>query len=760
MNMKAIDDYFNSSNHKPFFMVVGDVEYKDIIQNLKNRAITILRISDCCRKDDKVPDLDELREKLETADIAYNYNNVVLLGLGEYLALSGDLKAMEVLSSTSGYHLGSAQVVLLLRCVENQIRRLVKGDRRLLESGRVAFGESLSTSIRFKFSDPEHGIYKINGLKNLLHTLENGASGEISANTTIPFVDSLLPIQRIKNYYEAIAKKINMDAVPKECGTEEMWGMMLSDLKECAFETKRLFTKNGFSNFSDKDFYNLLYNDEYKNWLFYISLKMDIKTYEGKYIGFVLKKSTGLESFRLNIIGALTGISRSDRKFSGFYKERKRLLASYHESEIATFVSSNRVNAKESVYKLTDNTLVEKHEIIDWIASYGMPENLDEIYPALCAYKKKYSFYGKGLDSTFAERLTEYFEKYKDLKVKNKLTEEFLEEVDRLALERIYNRLPKRDELVKEKNDGSTLLVWIDALGVEYLSYIEELAKRYGLKITIEIGRAELPTITSENRAFFDNWPEELRRPKVEELDQIKHKDKGGYYYSVSNNTPSEHLAKELVIIEQIVDNIASILGQRSYNRVVIASDHGASRLAVLKHKEEKYETETQGEHSGRCCKYFSDCDLPFAISEEDKGYIVLADYGRFKGSRAANVEVHGGASLEEVVVPVITLSLKDSRLIISVVEEDNIKADYKTGISVTLYVNKTINELLAVSYGNKRYETRKIDNHHFEVEISDIKRAGTYKLGVFLGDDLASHLEIKVSGKSASMNDDFDELI
>ena len=41
--------------------------------------------------------------------------------------------------------------------------------------------------------------------------------------------------------------------------------------------------------------------------------------------------------------------------------------------------------------------------------------------------------------------------------------------------------------------------------------------------------------------------------------------------------------------------------------------------------------------------------------SYED-GYAVLANYERFKGSRAANLEVHGGATLEEVLVPVITL--------------------------------------------------------------------------------------------------------
>lgn len=205
-------------------------------------------------------------------------------------------------------------------------------------------------------------------------------------------------------------------------------------------------------------------------------------------------------------------------------------------------------------------------------------------------------------------------------------------------------------------------------LGVEYLGYIVELARRRGLKVSIEIGRAELPTITCENNAFFYNWPEDLRHPKEEELDEIKHKEKGGYYYSTQNPYPI-HLAKELEIIEKAVNDIATTLGLRKYDRVVIASDHGASRLAVLRHKEEKYETDTQGKHSGRCCKFFPGCNLPFAIDEEDRGYIVLADYGRFKGSRASNVEVHGGASLEEVIVPIITFSLNDSSFVVTVVD-------------------------------------------------------------------------------------------
>lgn len=758
MDMKPIEEYFASKTHKPFYMVVGDKEYGEAIDSLKSRAISFLHISECCKNVDKLPDLDAMREKLETADVSFSYNNIVMLGLGEYLALCGSKRANDVLTELKDYNLGNAQVVLLLRCVEPQVRSLVKNDKRLVESGRVAFSDDLATSLCFKFSNPELGIYKINGVKNLLKTLEEGADNEISANTIMEFGDSLLPIQCVRDSYEAIAKNINMDEVSKEYGTEDMWEKLLTDLRNKNFQINKLFEEYGYTDFQDADFYDLLYGEEYNSWLFYIYLVMNIKAYEGKYLGYVLKNSIGLSGFKRGILCAIIALPHTNAEYQVFYKERKRLLSHYPEAEIAPFVNDNRVNVGESVYKLTDNTLVEKQEIIIWIANNGLPENLGELYPDLAAYINRYPFNGNGLDSGFAARITTYFEKYKELKLRNSLTDDFLKKVDKLALERIYNRLPKRDELIREKNDGSTQLFWIDALGVEYLGFIVELARRRGLKISVEIGRAELPTITCENNAFFNNWPEDLRHPKEEELDEIKHKKKGGYYYSLKNPYPI-HLARELEIIEKAVGDAATTLGLRKYDRVVIASDHGSSRLAVLRNKEEKYQTDTKGEHSGRCCKFFSGCDLPFAINEEDRGYIVLADYGRFKGSRAANVEVHGGASLEEVIVPIITLSLNDSNFVVTVVDGEKIRADYEKGITVTLYVNKIIRDTLTVGYENKRYQSERIDDNHFKVNILDIKRAGTYSADVYLGNVLASHIEIKVAGKSAAVNDDFENL-
>lgn len=686
-----------------------------------------------------------------------DYNNVVVLGLGEYLALKGDEYAKNFLSELINFNLGSAQAVLLLRGVADQVSALVRHDRRLIENGRLAFSKDTSTLLSFNFATSGLGVYKINGIKNILHTVEDGAAGEICANTIMWFQDSLLAVQQVKDSYEAIAKIINMSGISVDCGNEAMWEKFLADLRENNYDPENVFGQYGFSNFQESELYEKISGDEYQNWLFYIYLMMHIETYDGSYLGYVLSISKGFDDFKSKILNAITDVPHKYPRFSAYYEERKKLASGYPEPDIAAFVANNRFDPKESVYKLTDNTLVEKQEIISWISTYGIPENLDAIYPALVMYLKTYTFRDRNLAPEFTSFLTEYFDEYKHQKLANKISDDFLKKVDELALKRVYNRLPKRDELVKESNKSVTQLFWIDALGVEYLSYIVGIANKRGLNISISIGRSELPTITCENKDFFDNWPEGSKF-KIDKLDETKHKEKGGYQYGPNNLYPI-HIAQELQIIENAVNNAATTLGLRKYDRVVIASDHGASRLAVIREKEEKYDTNTKGQHSGRCCRFFPNCDLPFAISEEERGYIVLADYGRFKGSRAANVEVHGGASLEEVVVPVITLSLRDSSILIKLVGNDDVKVDYKTGIRITLFVNKILKQNLTLGYGNNRYPARRIDDNHYFVEIPNIKRAGTYPADVYLGEDLVAHIDIKACGKSASMNDDFDDL-
>lgn len=88
-------------------------------------------------------------------------------------------------------------------------------------------------------------------------------------------------------------------------------------------------------------------------------------------------------------------------------------------------------------------------------------------------------------------------------KISNKVDDGFEEYAQESA--KMYAGLQTRANALMTLGDKkASFLYWIDALGVEYLAYIQELAKQKGLSIHVEIARAELPTITGINKGFFD----------------------------------------------------------------------------------------------------------------------------------------------------------------------------------------------------------------------------------------------------------------
>ena len=314
----------------------------------------------------------------------------------------------------------------------------------------------------------------------------------------------------------------------------------------------------------------------------------------------------------------------------------------------------------------------------------------------------------------------------------------------------------RANALSKIGDKKNCYLYWIDALGVEYLSYIQDLAREKGLSIKIDVVRADLPTITEINRKFYDEW-DGGKKAKQSRLDEIKHKEKGGFDYEKCQ--APIHLADELAVIEEAINTAYTSLALHDCKKFIIASDHGASRLAVIAHIEEKYETDTRGEHSGRCCKYFDDYDIRYSVSE--KGYIVLTNYGRFQKSRRANVEVHGGASLEETVIPVITLSLKGQITSdIRVLDAENIVIERKKGVTFKLYISDVENQdKVRVVLKERSYSAKCIDKTHYEICAPEIKRSGKYNVDIFDGENLLGSVVINVKGTVGTSNSDFDDL-
>lgn len=753
MLCKEVTNYISAAKGLPFFYVVGDKDYKTVFEEFRQAGVSFVRMSDFCLKDDRFPSIDDLVDYFRTLDIDYRDNKYVIIGLGEYLAIRGVSMADKELRRLKSTTLGNARVILLLRGVGTQATNIILDDARMMEQQRAYISKDCFCSLSITNVSIDADLISNKGFKKLLREFEDGECTHIYASTQLSLDNSLISIAELNSTFDIVKMIVPDLKVELSAGTDDQWAKLEKDLNKCNRNLDQVFYKYGIDDSLYDELYETIAGFEYKNWLAFLYLKQNGVTISNSYLKTVVDYTQRFSDFKENVLNYIIELSHNDDHFQRMYDERKKLVKSFPEEEIAIFMRANEVDPKESIYRFTDNTMIERKAVIKWISAYGVNDAVSYVYPALAAYLKKYIF-----ESTvLSEELTEYFDEYKRQKVTNRIDEEFIKRVEEYASRLLYAKLPTRNNAIMNvKDKENAYLYWIDALGVEYLSYIRELANKKGLSVHVDITRSDIPTITAINKQFYESWIWG-KKYKEEQLDNIKHKEKGGYFFT-DEEVPI-YIASELQVIEKAVSTAATELAWHRCKSFVIASDHGASRLAVIRRQESPYETDTGGEHFGRCCKTFENCDVVYKV--EENGYIVLTDYGRFKKSQPAKVEVHGGASLEEIVVPVITLTLKkQAGVSIKVIHFDDIVADRHDGVTLQLYISDVeYPNSISLVIEDKKYAGIQEDSTHFSFELKDIKRAKTkpYTAEVFDSSDLIGNISFKVKGKTATMNDDFD---
>ena len=317
--------------------------------------------------------------------------------------------------------------------------------------------------------------------------------------------------------------------------------------------------------------------------------------------------------------------------------------------------------------------------------------------------------------------------------------------------------LPTRGSLVEQYNDGKNGMIWIDALGVEFLGYIQRICAKIGLKMDVQIGRAVLPTLTSKNKSFYDEWKGPKQQTK--RLDDIKHKgeDRINYECDGDGKLPL-HIVAELKVIKDALYRAKSLLLQEEVRKVIIASDHGASRLAVINEHQSKHTmSDTTGQHSGRCCPLSETDERPDSATSEN-GFWVLANYDRFGGGRKASVEVHGGATLEEVIVPVIELTLLDSSITMENLTP-TVWSSYNENPVLELFCAANVNKK-RLRVGDVTYEAEKVSNIKYRFVLDKHKISGPYTAEVLDSDSIIGKISFDIQKRSGEKNskaeDDF----
>lgn len=402
----------------------------------------------------------------------------------------------------------------------------------------------------------------------------------------------------------------------------------------------------------------------------------------------------------------------------------------------------------------TDSHRLEKELILECIADYSGSFSYDElrsvlqhIYPDLYAYLMPYKFN--------ATLLNQYFEDYKFCKLENRITPEFYSLVEEQAVKREYNLLlPARSEKIEAVDMSGAFAYFIDAMGVEFLGYISEKSKQKKLLPKITVCRSELPSITSRNKEFLDVFAEHnVQCKSIKQIDDIKHH--GAENFTLENSPYPTHLIRELEIIDHVLDLIKLDLAKGKYTKAILVSDHGASRLVVLKNQLIDGEFDAKGTHCGRVCAYTEQTgSMPMIVQAgENDEYAVVANYERFKPGRLIGVEVHGGATLEEVTVPIIELSYVPGDIEI-IVQTPLVMSSIRKPPIIEFYSTTKIDDIV-VNVGNTEYKANTTDGHSFSIEMSKRTRANTYTADVYAGGTMiATGLEFRVEKEGFRSND------
>ena len=743
-------------------VLLVNTESYDVYQQIRTRLEADIT-NNCIYISDRCPDENNLPDLNDAIDSVTKTGCYVLMGLSQAAMLRSAVYMDQLMGILLEKPARGHSVVLLDHC-EQYLKKYfaVHPDiqkRVVLTAGNT----SVLPRIRVAVNKEECiGYIPYIGIRRLLAYFERLTDENVITNPEVAVVTSYSPrlfqnalysVTACDGVYESLSKQYPEVAAGTEenFGTAEQWkylaGLLrkhgtLSAIADVIFGSA-INLQSHISDVIDE-------NNPKKLWILWLTMKV-FGAKGNKYLSKVLISSRSVSEFEEFIYLEILNYKYDEKDFRQYYTERKRLIDSLPENLMLLDVYCEKIGVfqEKAVYYLTDASEKEELAFMQCLATYDYSEEellrITEItFPALHSYLQKFAFNVTNTkvpetDLELRDVLTEYFHQYKLQKLTNRIYTSFMDTVESFATTRPYNKLQARSMIVSKIDKKNTQLFFFDALGVEYLAYIMDRCNQYGLVAEVAVAHCELPSITSKNKEFIQFFSGGAN--DIKDLDELKHHSQVIDYEQCKVPV---HLFRELEIIDAELKQIQSKLKQDYFEKAVIVADHGASRLAVIHEQEtDLLELDEKGKHSGRCCPAEANPDIPY-VSYWD-GYAVLANYDRFKGGRKANVEVHGGASLEEVVIPIITLTKKPTDIDICFVNPV-ITLKGKEPASIIVYSNIPLsNPILIVN--DKPYQGEFCeDSKHARFVMPELKRTKEWTAD-FYDDDkkLAEGLPFRV---------------
>ena len=742
--IQKIDRYLSKDEKMPLIVdVQNEIDQSELVQHYHVGKNLLVSANNYCAPDG-MPQFDALLNDLVTKD-----GVLIVTGVSSFLKLEGEYELQKFIRQLLGICITGHVIFITFQCK----RFLSLTDPRLLR--RVIVIEGTEKKVpEIVFTAPTVPLPKnskyIKGMENFAAAVEEGSADTmyvVTEKNKESFPDALYYISSLQGAYDAIVLKDALtSSVPEKLGTDKQWNYALKLFENNSTWAEVIDAEFGSYLMLDHVLSSYTHFSAERKWLYFIALKL-YGTRNNWCIASAAQKAHSVEDFQQQVYRCLLDKTIDDKDFWECYESRKTVLQQLGNpsAELTSYCKIVFSKGKNAIYYLTDNTQKEQETIFAFLDQYGMDidrkklmEIMERIYPALYRYMLPYRFSNVLLD--------QYFQDYKYQKVINKVLPEFEAQVEEQAEKREYNYiLDPRSSVIERLNREDAQLYFIDAMGVEYLGYIVSVCRELNLITNITVCASELPSITSLNKEFIELFSDsKFPIVSIKELDDIKHHGKYNYDFYKNSKLPI-HLIKELEVIKSVLVKIKDDLSEGIIKRAFVIADHGSSRLAVLHDTENIWEMAEKGLHSGRCCLK-SEIDKKPDFAADAGRFWALANYDRFKGGRKANVEVHGGATLEELCIPIIELTYLTTmpEIILMPVDEDDfsfgaipeIEVSFRKKAAIKVFSTVALKNV-GLSVNGKYYVAEEMGNNYYRVDMPDLKKAGTYFADVQYGNNV-----------------------
>lgn len=646
-------------------------EYRQIITDLAGMADEVIRLSDdaYCAGKDSVPDLRKVSEHISNS----TEKNLLITSVGEYLRYAKSYESnVKNLRSIMTYQAHSRKRVWIPIYSAKDIFQDVVGE---LSDERYELYE-LEEADEFEcfvypdtFSEKKD-IVSICGLKQMYRTWDNldmhsGMSFSTGKFAMIKPSTGNYSVYVIKSPFEFIQKHIKSANIKLEekLGTNAFWtklatyaasangtpeDILKKALNVADFDAQQIVS--GWSRLGD--------DDGFGRWLLWLWYKLGLVAH-ADYLGYAIKRAETSNDIQKEIECAILNCVQSP-SFDFWVNERMTALKSMGITKLshAFWQAFDSLSDERTKLKLLSATTSEERTKIIEIVSKALNNNkkitdyksiLAERYPDLLLYFKESEF--------LTGSLGEYIQTYKQFKI--------MDYYDRSVSDAALNvdtfeYDPRSKILNSIKCSKDAYYLWIDGMGVEWTDMLVNKVVGLNKDLSnpkVEIGTAIVSTTTKVNMNKADPETVSGKYNKLDSLSHIKDKSDCNYFSIID---------KQFKLMEEIANMIVKLAEDNPGKAIVVTADHGMSRIAAKAFHTNQGLTPPAGstvENLGRFC-ILQDGTLvctPTHAYKEDN-YLIFKEHSHFTCSGNAPGEIHGGASPEELFVPVITFKNDKSK--------------------------------------------------------------------------------------------------